>query len=73
MAEQALLIKKCSCTSEYQDNRFGPGMRLFNRSGKKDGVDKCSVCNNGLNVRGGGVMKKDFIARPRNRQFSGKF
>lgn len=62
-----LLIKTCNCQHDYQDQKFGKGKRLFNRSGKKDGVDKCSVCNNGLNYKGAGPQKAGFSARPRAR------
>lgn len=44
MADAKLLVKKCSCVHDYQDRLYGAGMRLHNPSGKKDGVDKCSVC-----------------------------
>ena len=38
-------IKKCNCQSEYQDKKYGPGMRVHN-VGKKGGTKsaKCTVC-----------------------------
>ncbi len=35
-------IKPCSCENEYQDTKYGKGMRLMNT--KKDGNVRCTVC-----------------------------
>lgn len=41
------VIKKCSCSHEYQDKRYGTGMRVHN-VGKKPPTGsafvKCTVC-----------------------------
>jgi hypothetical protein len=34
-------IKYCNCTSAFQDAKYGPGMRVFNRGLK---TAKCTVC-----------------------------
>lgn len=36
------MIKKCTCVNEYQDRKYGKGMRVHT-TGKKDG-DRCTVC-----------------------------
>ncbi len=36
-------IKKCSCTHEYQDERYGKGKRVCNYSDKNDNW-RCTVC-----------------------------
>lgn len=43
------MIHKCNCHSPYQDERYGKGMRVFNRlgrgrEGKAKGVGRCTVC-----------------------------
>lgn len=43
MAESKVM--KCSCKHEYQDSVYGPGMRLFNPTGKTgDSGYRCTVC-----------------------------
>ena len=37
-----MAIKKCSCNHEYQDEKYGKKLRVFNR--KADGKFTCSVC-----------------------------
>jgi len=39
-------IRRCKCASEYQDEQYGPGMRVFNSTGKdKDSAGwRCTVC-----------------------------
>lgn len=36
-------IKKCECKHEYQDKKYGKGMRVFNYSKKHD-TWRCTVC-----------------------------
>jgi len=36
-------ICKCTCKSEYQDEKYGKEMRVCNYATKKD-VYRCSVC-----------------------------
>ena len=38
-------IRKCTCKHEYQDERYGKGMRLYNKIGKDKGW-RCTVCGN---------------------------
>ncbi len=35
-------IKSCTCKNEYQDTKYGKGMRVANT--KKDGNVRCTVC-----------------------------
>lgn len=38
---------KCSCQSEYQDAKYGPGVRVFNKmkgTEKMSGGYRCTVC-----------------------------
>ncbi len=35
-------IKKCSCEHEFQDERYGKGLRVHNL--KKEGKPVCTVC-----------------------------
>lgn len=39
-------LVKCSCKSEYQDKRYGKGIRIANRRdpSKHKGEAKCTVC-----------------------------
>lgn len=48
---------KCNCKSEFQDELYGKGNRLFNEIGKdqKSGY-RCTVC--GKEVKEGGISKK---------------
>jgi hypothetical protein len=40
--------KSVTCTSPFQDARYGPGMRLHNpQGGKNEGHYRCTVCGNG--------------------------
>ena len=42
------VILPCNCKSEFQDTRYGKGMRLFNisqKKGEKSPKKKCTVCN----------------------------
>lgn len=34
-------IKKCDCKHEYQDNRYGKNMRVWNKGPSRK---KCTVC-----------------------------
>ena len=38
-------ILRCSCKHEFQDNHYGKGMRLFNKTSKLD-IYRCTVCCN---------------------------
>jgi hypothetical protein len=40
------VIKRCSCKSEYQDSKYGKGMRVHTTGVKKDGMvpERCTVC-----------------------------
>ena len=43
------MINKCTCHSPYQDKKYGPGNRVFNRltrgkEGKTKGIARCTVC-----------------------------
>lgn len=42
----ATTIQKCNCKNEYQDQKYGQGMRLCNQLGKlkPNGKCKCTVC-----------------------------
>ena len=41
----ASVIKKCTCKNEYQDKKYGTGMRVMNPMSKtKKGMHKCTVC-----------------------------
>ena len=42
-AKTGTVILKCSCSSEYQDKRYGKGMRVHN-IGKEGRA--CTVCGN---------------------------
>lgn len=35
-------VLKCSCTHEYQDQKYGKGMRVKN--GTQKGTHRCTVC-----------------------------
>lgn len=40
-------VRKCQCTSEFQDNVYGTGNRYCNSTGKSGGEAKsfkCTVC-----------------------------
>lgn len=43
MAANKLVISKCSCVHQYQDNLYGKGNRVCNPM-KKDGDCRCTVC-----------------------------
>ena len=44
-------IKSCGCSSKYQDEKYGHGLRLFNKSA--DGAKmSCTVCGKSPNVGG---------------------
>jgi len=53
----ATKIMKCSCKSEFQDQQYGEGMRVFNQMGKdhKDSY-RCTIC--GKEVCTSGAVKK---------------
>ena len=40
-------VMSCSCDHKFQDEKYGKGMRLFNRTAKTVGssyVYRCTVC-----------------------------
>lgn len=39
-------IMRCTCQHEFQDQVYGPGMRVFNAAGKDGKVSeyRCTVC-----------------------------
>jgi CRISPR/Cas system-associated protein Cas10 (large subunit of type III CRISPR-Cas system) len=51
-------VFQCSCKSEFQDEVYGKGNRLFNPKGKGEKVDgyRCTVC--GREIRIGEGKKK---------------
>jgi len=41
------MIMKCTCKHTFQDELYGKGNRVFNRTRKKDGerfIYRCTVC-----------------------------
>lgn len=49
-------ILKCSCEHEYQDKKYGKGMRVGNlKAGAKTGpvLYRCTVCGRDLTSKGG--------------------
>jgi hypothetical protein len=45
-----VIVKPCSCKSEYQDATYGKGLRVHNVKGdstNKDNGATCTVCANG--------------------------
>lgn len=43
------IIKKCVCSHEYQDRRYGKGMRVMNVKSKKEEAT-CTVCGTTYNT-----------------------
>jgi|GEM_PF-1855627 len=43
---QGSVIKRCTCTHEFQDSRYGKQMRLFNVAGRERVAYVCTVCGN---------------------------
>jgi len=43
-----MAIKKCTCESEYQDRKYGKGMRVMNRTANKKSENnyyhRCTIC-----------------------------
>lgn len=37
------IIKQCTCSSEFQDRKYGKKLRVFNLS-EKGSFAKCTVC-----------------------------
>lgn len=49
-------IHKCTCKNEYQDKRYGQGMRVMNKCGSQTNVEyRCTVC---ATVKGSGYSPK---------------
>lgn len=44
----ATKIMKCKCVNEFQDQEYGPGMRVHNSCGKDKTTAgwRCTVCGN---------------------------
>lgn len=40
------MIRHCSCLSNYQDQRYGPAMRVHNPARGRNGgiIPRCTVC-----------------------------
>ena len=41
--ETNVALLQCTCKNEWQDKRYGKGVRLHNRMGKTDKF-RCTVC-----------------------------
>ena len=37
-------VIKCDCTNEYQDSKYGKGMRVFNELSRPTPEYRCTVC-----------------------------
>lgn len=50
------VIKPCSCVSKYQDQKYGPGLRVKNVGGTRESPKySCTVCgasNEGVRKKG---------------------
>jgi len=42
------IIKKCTCKNDYQDKKYGKGMRVMNRTEKKPPEARCTSCGNSV-------------------------
>jgi hypothetical protein len=40
---KGIAIRPCTCTSDYQDKKYGKGKRVMNPKAKNSG-HRCSVC-----------------------------
>lgn len=49
------MIKKCECSSQYQDEKYGAGLRVYNAT--KKGA-RCTVCGKEW-VRPAGAAKAE--------------
>lgn len=58
--EESEMILRCSCLSDFQDKRYGLGLRLFNQGKASPGsrLYRCTVCGNERNVGDGDVAQK---------------
>lgn len=44
-SQEAIMIKRCTCTHEYQDKKYGKGMRVMNQTAEVRPVTyRCTVC-----------------------------
>lgn len=41
-----MAIKRCTCSNEYQDKKYGYGMRVANKC--KNGTYRCTICMRSL-------------------------
>jgi len=40
-----MVVQYCSCDNDFQDERYGKGMRVMNlMQGKKDDKVRCTIC-----------------------------
>ena len=47
------MILKCTCKHNYQNKRYGPGMRVHNRCTKDRMVKhRCTVCGDTKEIQG---------------------
>jgi len=57
------MISECTCKSEYQDKQYGKGNRVFNRktkrTGKIQGIARCTVCGYVLQSSSGFVERQE--------------
>jgi hypothetical protein len=56
-SDRVLLIKPCTCKSDYMDKRYGAGMRVHTRGGKPGGKGGGSDKSNQFRCCGCGVVK----------------
>lgn len=47
-----MAIGKCSCKHDFQDKKYGPGMRSGSPLKGKPGQYRCSVCEKTFEVKG---------------------
>ena len=56
-------IHRCKCPSEYQDSKYGSGMRVMNWSTKSE-TWRCTVCGM-LKARGSVIPKSSETSSPK--------
>jgi len=52
--KQGIALVKCGCKHEYQDAKYGHGIRVANTTAKQDkdiATVRCTVCNNTQTVQ----------------------
>jgi hypothetical protein len=46
------MIALCTCKHEFQDEKYGKGLRVFNRCGKEEkGRARCTACLREIDIR----------------------